>query len=68
MSREFVTFCFWFFVVCVFLIGWYAKEAVDDIRADEETKMARAKIENRKALWDSNMHESERLFEGGVKR
>ena len=64
MSREFLIFCFWFFVVCVFLIGWFSKKACDDIRADEEKKLARAKIESRQALWDANMSESERLFEG----
>ncbi len=67
MSREFLIFCFWCFLACVFGIGWYAKKAVDDIRADEEKKLARARAEDRQALWDANMSESERLFEGGVR-
>ena len=67
MSREFLTFCFWFFVVCVFFIGWFSKKACDDIRADEQKKIARAIAEDKQALWNANMSESERLFEGGVK-
>jgi hypothetical protein len=64
---EFTVFCFWVFVLSVFGIGWFSKKAVDDIRSDEQKKLARAKAEDRQALWDANMSESERLFEGGVK-
>ena len=65
---EFTVFCFWFFVACVFLIGWFSKKAVDDIRAEQDEKIARARAEDKKALWDANMNESERLFEGSAKR
>jgi hypothetical protein len=64
---DFTVFCFWIFVLSVFGIGWFSKKACDDIRADEEEKLARARAEDRQALWDANMSESERLFEGGVK-
>lgn len=36
---DFTVFCFWFFLGCVFLMGWYSKKAVDDIRADQEERV-----------------------------
>ena len=35
---DFTVFCFWAFVICVFFIGWYAKQALADVKAEKKEK------------------------------
>jgi preprotein translocase subunit SecG len=65
---DFTGFCFLFFFVFCLVASLFAKRACDKIQEKKQKKLARKTIEQRKALWDANMSESERLFEGGVKR
>ena len=61
---DFTGFCFLVFFVFCFITSLCATRAYDKIQENKQKIIARKTIEHRKALWDANMSESERLFEG----
>ena len=66
---DYAVLCFWFFLGCVFLIGWYAKQALDDIKAEQKEKeraeYARhreEKLEDAHRRWDASMEAVKELW------
>ena len=66
---DFGVFCFWFFLGCVFLIGWYAKQAMDDIKAEQREKERAEYIARREERlaeaherWDASMEAIKELW------
>lgn len=66
---DYAVFCFWFFLGCVFLLGWYSKQALGDIKADQEKKARleyiqskKAKLEDAHRRWDASMEAVKELW------
>jgi hypothetical protein len=66
---DYAVLCFWFFLGCVFLIGWYAKQAFDDIKAEQKEKeraeyvrRREEKLEDAHRRWDASMEAVKELW------
>jgi hypothetical protein len=66
---DYATFCFGVFVVCVFFVGWYAKQALDDIKAEQKEKeeaeyvrQREEKLEDAHRRWDASMEAVKELW------